>query len=250
MIVSIFMSNAMKTIRTTLLVLLQENSILSKKTTKTPCSVFTIFCNSVNENTISIFRHIDDREVTLNWETLKGIKADILFTIANMRQNALGALKNIDEAIDCYTQSANLGNIDAFIEIGKIYKSDYDVKRCYNKSFAYYKKAVDLGKDDAIKDLIDTFLEGYGIEIDIESLIEYAKRAKIGEDKIYKQFGDLYRDGLGVEQNIEKAIEYYQKGKISESIYYKELGDLHNKGSKYIKKDGSIHLNRIFSYQK
>lgn len=200
---------------------------------------FEKFCDSVDENTISIFRHIDIREVTLDWETLKGIKIDVLCIVANMYQNENGAKKDINKIIYYYEQSSILDNANAFVELGKIYKSDSDTDRDYNKSFMYYKKAVDLGKDDIAKDLIDTFLEGYGIEVDIDTIIEYAKKAKIGEDKIYKKFGDLYRDGKGIEQNIEKAIEYYKQGKIDESIYCKELGDLYNKG-KYIKRNDSL----------
>lgn len=162
-----------------------------------------------------------------------------MYIVANMYQNEKGAKKDINKIIYHYGQSGILGNADAFAELGKIYKSDSDIDKDYNKSFMYYKKAVDLGKDDIAKDLIDTFLEGYGIEVDIDIVIKYTKKAKIGEDKIYKKFGDLYRDGKGIEQNIEKAIEYYKQGKIDESIYCKELGDLYNEG-KYIKRNDSL----------
>lgn len=192
---------------------------------------FEKFCNSVDKNTISIFRHIDTREVTLDWETLKGIKVEILGIIINIYQNEMGVDKDINKIIYYYEQSGILGNTDAFVELGKIYKSGSDIDKDYNKSFMYYKKAVDLGKDDIAKDLIDTFLEGYGIEVDIDTLISYAKNAKIDTNKIYKKFGDFYKDGKEVGQNIEKAIEYYEKGG-----YYKNIADIYNEG-KYIKKD-------------
>lgn len=112
---------------------------------------FKKFCDSVDENTISIFRHIDTREVTLDWETFKGIKMDALYIVANMYQNENGAKKDINKIIYYYEQSSILGNADAFVELGKIYKSGSDIDKDYNKSFMYYKKAVDLGKDDIAK---------------------------------------------------------------------------------------------------
>jgi len=86
-----------------------------------------------------------------------------------MLENGEGCEQNFSEAAFWYEEAAKRGNIDAFNNLGAMYKEGRGVLQDYKKAFILFKKAqFNLG---ALYDL------GLGCEENKEKAIEWCRKA-------------------------------------------------------------------------
>ena len=107
------------------------------------------------------------------------------------------------QAIEYYKKAGNLGSLDAYFQLAKIFQNRAggshfrkNANADYEKAIKYYKKAGNLGSSDA-----------------------YFQLAKIFQNKATKNQSS---------ENYEKAIKYYKKaGKLGSSDAYFQLAKLY-----------------------
>ncbi|BEG57298.1 hypothetical protein NHP21005_09860 [Helicobacter sp. NHP21005] len=140
-------------------------------------------------------------------------KADVLFLKgAQAREEGY-----IDKAIECYEKSAELGDVESFYELGKVY-SDFvrlgSFKGCPNftKALEYLKKAGEMGDTRAYTMLGGFYLNGKGVPVDIEKGLEYLNRAAdMGSKDACFDLAHFYLDGIHVRKSPKTAEDYYNK---------------------------------------
>lgn len=208
------------------------------------CLIFCAFCVS---QIVSAQSEVPPRIATNNVGKMK-TKGEILFEKANQ------AFENQDDeaAFKYYLQSAKAGYIDAYVKVGDCYEQGWGVEINNEKALEWYKKSayasVALGQyllgrayflgllglevdkqkgiewlwkaesglsEDAAAFLADCFIEGNGVEQNIEEGVRLLKEAaEWGNEYAQKELARRYEIGLGVEKDLEKAK--YWRSKITE----------------------------------
>jgi len=106
--------------------------------------------------------------------------------------------------------SADSGNVEAQIEVGKAYESgnapggiNYDL--CYK----YYRMAADQGDSTGENNLGWCYEKGYGVELNYEEALRwYEKSAAKNNGYAASNAAHMYISGLGVKPDMEKALHY------------------------------------------
>ncbi len=82
----------------------------------------------------------------------------------------------------------------------------------YEAAYKLFSESVDLGNIDAIYELSECYYWGKGVELNYEKAIDLIEKG-IAQDNYncYFLMGRAVVDGNGVEQSIERAKEYYTK---------------------------------------
>ena len=80
--------------------------------------------------------------------------------LAILYEQGLGVSKNIRVAIKYYKQAIELNNTLAMRRLGNIYLNDSSLM--VNKGIKLYERAIELGDNKALLDLIDKYSKGYG----------------------------------------------------------------------------------------
>ena len=230
-------------------------------------------CNQVGSETKSVFRHIDGRELKLDWRTLKPIVAESCQKLGKIYNDgalkdyakaatffkkgcalgnaecyrALGFLceegngvaQSYDEAIKFYQKAIELGNAEANCNLGFLYEEGRGVAKDYNKAIDCYQKAADLGCAGAYFNLGYMAQYGYGMERDYKKAMDlYQKSADLGYAEAYNNLAYMYSNAQGVEKDNEKALELYKKAaNMGYAGAYRHLGIMHEEGEGVEKDD-------------
>ncbi len=230
-------------------------------------------CTQITEATKSVFRHIDSRELKLDWQTLKPIVAescqklgkiytegalqDFAKAVAFLQKGcalgdaechrALGFLyeegngveQSYQKAMELYQKSADMGSVEAYCSLGFLYEEGRGVEKDYKKAMDYYQKAADKGSAGAYFNLGYMSQYGYGVERDYKKAIDlYQKSADMGYAEAYSNLGYMYSNGQGVEKDNDKALELYKKAAgLGDAGAYKHLGIIHEEGDGVAKDD-------------
>lgn len=120
----------------------------------------------------------------------------------------------IDKAtkLQILINKANSGDVDAMLELAKMYQEGNGVRRGWRKAATFYRKAANLGNATAINRLGDMYYFGYGIEKNFYKAFElYTKSADLGNTEAINNLAFMYENGKGVMQNLQKAHELYTK---------------------------------------
>lgn len=102
-----------------------------------------------------------------------------MFELARLYDSRYGEIKNEEQAIYWYKQSAEAGFWGAFNNLGLL----YDAKEEYDVAASYYKKAVDIGYDGAMCNLAYCYLYGIGVDEDKEKADSLFKMAANGGNR-------------------------------------------------------------------
>ncbi len=118
----------------------------------------------------------------------------------------MGSAENVKQAapaIQYYEKAANLGHLEAMVELGRIYNKGTELPIPINitKSFGYYNKAIALGSEQAKIDVAYAYLEGQGVKQDKNK----AKQMLIEIGRADTEIGELARNSLLEEFNIDCA---------------------------------------------
>ncbi|KAK8847173.1 hypothetical protein M9Y10_019756 [Tritrichomonas musculus] len=133
--------------------------------------------------------------------------SDALFQLGNLYNDGHIVPKNERKAIECYSEAAELGNLNACLLVGNYYINQMN----YEKAIHYLKLAGDHGNSDALLNLGDIYNEGKGVNVDHELAFKYFNLAASFNNPVaLDRMGDLYANGQGVIQDKLRAIEYYE----------------------------------------
>ena len=166
----------------------------------------------------------------------------ILYNLGIMRYKGLGVEFDIHSAVKYLSESADLENVFAQYQLGRIYLEDNEVQNIDNAVF-YLSKAAEQGnpfaaytlgkiysdKEMIIKDEIQAdkwFRQAY------KGFLEIEKDNGIETDgTVLYNLGTMNLNGLGTEKNLEKAIDYLLKSAHQNNEYAQyTLGKMYLKG--------------------
>lgn len=121
--------------------------------------------------------------------------------------------QRIPDSIRPLYEAANSGDAKAQLELGNIYRDDYDF-RDYTEAVKWYRKAAQQGLAEAQFELGRCYQFGMTdseFHRDIDEAVKwYSKAVELDYDKAQMQLGDLYENGNGVPQDISRAVELYR----------------------------------------
>ena len=123
-----------------------------------------------------------------------------------------GDKEDIIKSIECFSEAAKFGSAEAIFNLGEIYRKYWANDDRWEKSFQWYKRAALLGSAEAQYWIAKYYENGSGVEKDAEqAFIWYQKSAE--QDYVDAQIGlaICYRDGIGVEKNINQTCYWIEK---------------------------------------
>ncbi len=145
-------------------------------------------------------------------------------------KKAAEALKNGDSvaAFTAFSKSAGTGNLQAMLELGKMYQSGYGVPENLREAEKYYAQAADKGYEPAIDALSDLkkqwkykqmMAEDWyrqGVTRTRQGQLQEAfelfrNAAEAGNIQAQNHLGVCYRNGQGVLKNDKEAVAWYRK---------------------------------------
>lgn len=131
-----------------------------------------------------------------------------------------------------FEEQARLGDAEAQIKLGDLYRVGNNIKQNKQLSFYYMSKAADQGSAYAIIMMGKFFEIGFGITADVHAAFRYFMMAAEAEiDQGMYEVGISYLEGKGVRQNKEEAINWltkaadkgYEKAKEVLENYYNNM---------------------------
>ena len=122
---------------------------------------------------------------------------------------------------------AESGDMNAQFELGRIFAH----KEEFTDAIIWFEKAAAQGHVLAISSLGIIYLDGYGVDKDINRALEYLEKASDMDDPYSTNLlGTIYYDGTGVKQDGEKAAMYFEKAaKLGDANAFLNLGDYYIK---------------------
>lgn len=138
-----------------------------------------------------------------------------------------------------YLKAANLGHVEAQLEVGKAYEYGCGVEMDEEKAFEWYKKAAEVENADALDLLAECYDEGIGtkknkvkaFETYNKAFVLYLQDAENDNEGAMNMVAHYYRNGLGVPKDPEKVFEWTKKcadnnivDEIAYLAFYYEIG--------------------------
>ena len=172
---------------------------------------FEVIC--AKSDSQSTFRHIDGSEFKIEAKDLQKIKGRCYGDImGDMYYYGKGVEQNYNKAVELYQKGADLGDANAFFNLGYMYDEGKGVSQNYNKAVELYQKAADLGNARAIYNLGNMYYNGQGVSQNYNKAVElYQKACDLGNAMAFCNLGYMYEKGYGVNQDKQKALQLYKQ---------------------------------------
>ncbi|KAJ3048726.1 Leucine-rich repeat serine/threonine-protein kinase 2 [Rhizophlyctis rosea] len=130
------------------------------------------------------------------------------YSIGLAYKHGNGVEQDEDLSIEYFHKAADKNNLDAIYELGLFYQSEDNTPTAAE----YYEEAARQGHGDAQAALGYCYVEGVGLEEDVEEAVKwYRKAAEQGNVRALVAMGGFYEDGRGVERDLWKAYEWFGK---------------------------------------
>lgn len=139
--------------------------------------------------------------------------------------------KDYKKVIKLLKNRANRGDLNAQLDLAKIYLNGDGVKKSPQKAIFWFQKASNKSVV-AIRKLAILYLKGIGVKQDFKKAeMLFKKGAKKGDIESIYNLAVMYEKGIGVKSNLKEAIKLYkkaaQKGYMDAqynlaTIYYKD----------------------------
>lgn len=111
-----------------------------------------------------------------------------------------------------YLQAAELGQLDAQVNLGFYYTVGHGTKRDDEKAALWFRRAAERGHKVAQSNLAGLYTSGRGVKRDYTLALKWARLAAAqGYPAAYGRLGYLYRHGLGVKRDYAKSMQWYLK---------------------------------------
>ncbi|KAJ3113299.1 hypothetical protein HDU96_003568 [Phlyctochytrium bullatum] len=139
---------------------------------------------------------------------------DCLVGKAFCLENGIGCLQNLEEALDLYRVAVDKGNMLAMRNLANILSKGIDglISKDHVTAFGLFKRAAELGDDQAMNNVGFCYENGMGVEPDSSKAFEwYARSAELGNAVAENNVAICYEKGVGVDANLELAVKYYQR---------------------------------------
>lgn len=138
------------------------------------------------------------------------------------------------ENISAVTRNAELGYIDAQVELGIAYKEGIRVEQDFEQARRWLESASAQGDRFAQYELGQMYYYGTGVKQDYLNARElWIESAISGHDKAQQKLGYLYSEGLGVEQNYSTAKNWYLRAaNLGNAEAQTLLGSLYHEGNR------------------
>lgn len=180
---------------------------------------------------------VTDKDKDQGKQPLEGLskiklsEAGKIFIQANSHFYGHGAEKNIDLALDCYEQSAKMGNVNAQMALGKIYEEGVGVKADRYNAFVYYFDAAQRREPYAIYKCAVLMEKGEGEpdeEVRLNKAYQYYKLANdLGSTKARVRMAQILENGeFGVQEDKRKAYELYESVVTEEDEAMNSIGSI------------------------
>lgn len=108
-----------------------------------------------------------------------------------MEYYELGTQYGYNQALDYFTQSANMGNAEAQINLGYMYSHGYGVRQDYKQAFNWYAKAAAQNNAKAQYNIAGLYYNGWGVRQSYSLAKEWYGKAC---DNGYQDGCDAYRE--------------------------------------------------------
>jgi len=143
------------------------------------------------------------------------------------------------EAFKKYRKIAKQGNVVAQQLLGSLYMNGQGVEIDIDKAIYWFQKAAN--QDEAIAQyyLGMLYLHGNGIERDISKAINWLHKSAEQEDTLAQyQLGNMYLKGTGVEKKYFMAVHWFRKAaEHREAAAQLQLGNMYTQGKGVAKND-------------
>lgn len=137
---------------------------------------------------------------------------DAMNVVAGNYNWGTGVMQDQEKAFSWWKKAADLGLDEAQYYIGAFYGSGDVVPQDYKLAGEYFKKAADQGYADAIYQLAQFYRHGFGCRKNHGKAVElYRRAAEMGNIEAAKNMAWMYFNGEGVKKNYAKALKYYYK---------------------------------------
>ena len=160
--------------------------------------------------------------VTVKFETDEVIDFDVLglkFENIQLEGNFLNKKNDVPPPVEkkvdklqALINAIDNGNVEAMLELAKMYQNGEGVIKNWKKASQFYRKAANLGDAKAMNLLGDMYYFGQGVEKNFYQAFEfYKKAADLGNIAAMNNLGFMYENGKGVMKNLQKARNFYAK---------------------------------------
>lgn len=124
----------------------------------------------------------DNVNFNLDYEKIRSLSENLFLQGKRAQDN-----ENFKQALDCFNESANLGNTRAMRAIAYIYYTgNKEISRNYDKSIEWWQKAAGLGSYIAMINLSKAYYKGIGVSQDQMKAVEfYLKAVQNGSRMIF-----------------------------------------------------------------
>lgn len=136
------------------------------------------------------------------------------------------------EAFSWFKKAADMGVENARFMLGLLYFNGWGVQKDYHHAVDFFELAAKGGDNDALFSLANCYYNGLGVQKDLAKCIELLeKSADQGDARAQNNLGWHYYKGTGVEKNYSKALELLEKAaKQGQKYAIGNIGELYYYG--------------------
>lgn len=114
-------------------------------------------------------------------------------------------------------KKARAGNVDAQLEIARIFEQGKGTRQNYSSALKWYKMAAQQGNRDAQFKVGYFYYKGLGADVNPEKAYEFLiTPAMKGDAKAQFYVGEMHEKGFGVSKHLPTALKWYKKAKLGE----------------------------------
>lgn len=152
------------------------------------------------------------------------VTAAALRNLGYAYKEATGVEQDLEQAIEYFEASAELGNTDALIRAGLAHDDDGWATLDYAKAAHFYQKLADADDPTGMWLLAVAYDNGKGLDADKQKAFEfYQKAAEKDFAPALAALGFVYYNGEVVPKDLKKAVECWEK---AASLGHEKSGEL------------------------
>ena len=143
--------------------------------------------------------------------TRKATDDSILYRVGKMTLDGIGTTKSVEKAIDWFKKAADLGNENAQYSLAKIYIEEKDFEKV-NSAIKMLEKLAENNNMMAEYTLGSIYADYESQYYDLEKAIGYLERSAEQDNQFAEyKLGVIYADPEGQHYDLEKAISYLEQ---------------------------------------
>jgi TPR repeat protein len=139
-----------------------------------------------------------------------------------------GALRDADEAVQCFRKAAGLGHAGAQMELGKLCENGQGVPKDFAEAMRWYRKAAEQKEPHAMCRIGDLYHDGRGVRADLDEAARWYRVEAEGNCAMAQwKLGSILDNSLGT----DAALPWYRRAAEGGlPVAQAKLGDLLSDG--------------------